>query len=124
MQRPRPRPLIPHGDALVSLIAAASIVAKVTRDRLMADLAARYPAYGFDRHKGCGTADHRAALRRLGPSPIPRVTFSPVRAVVDPRDRMAQLALPGIGPQDIPSPGGAPALPPRACGVGSEGEIP
>ena len=64
----------------------------------MAGLAARYPAYGFDRNKGYGTAD--------------------------PRDRMAQLALPGIGPQDIPSPGGAPALPPRACGLGSEGEVP
>ncbi len=87
---------IPHGDALVPAISAASIVAKVTRDRLMADLAGQFPAYGFDRHKGYGTADHQAALRRHGPSPVHRRTFAPVRAVVDARDRKAQLAFPGF----------------------------
>ncbi len=92
---------IPHGDALVPHISAASIVAKVTRDRLMANLAAQYPAYGFDRHKGYGTADHQAALRRHGPSPVHRITFGPVRAVVDARDQRAQLGLPGIAPADL-----------------------
>ena len=87
---------IPHGDALVPAIAAASIVAKVTRDRLMADLAGRFPAYGFDRHKGYGTAAHQAALERHGPSPIHRISFAPVRAVVDACDRRLQLGLPGI----------------------------
>ncbi len=101
---------IPHGDALVPAIAAASIVAKVTRDRLMADLAGRYPAYGFDRHKGYGTADHQVALRRHGPSPIHRVSFAPVRAVVDARDRRAQLGLPGIAP-------------PQASAFGGESEV-
>ncbi len=91
---------IPHGDALVSAISAASIVAKVTRDRLMEELAARFPAYGFERHKGYGTAEHQAALRRFGPCAIHRVTFGPVRAVVDERDRRAQLGLPGIAPTD------------------------
>jgi ribonuclease HII len=91
---------VPHGDALVRVISAASIVAKVTRDRLMEDLAAQYPAYGFERHKGYGTADHQAALRRHGPSPIHRVTYAPVRAVVDAFDRRAQLGLPGIAPAD------------------------
>ncbi len=87
---------IPKGDALVPAISAASIVAKVTRDRLMAGLAEQFPAYGFDRHKGYGTADHQAALRRHGPSPIHRRSFAPVRALVDARDRKAQLAFPGF----------------------------
>jgi ribonuclease HII len=91
---------IPHGDALVPAIAAASIVAKVTRDRLMADLAGQFPAYGFDRHKGYGTADHQAALERHGPCPVHRVSFAPVRAVVDARDRRLQLGLPGIAAVD------------------------
>ena len=94
---------IPHGDALVPAISAASIVAKVTRDRLMADLAGRFPGYGFDRHKGYGTADHQAALERHGPSPVHRVSFAPVRAVVDARDRRLQLGLPGIAAVDAPT---------------------
>ena len=95
---------IPHGDALVPAIAAASIVAKVTRDRLMAGLAGQFPAYGFDRHKGYGTADHQAALQRYGPSPIHRFSFAPVRAVVDARDRRAQLGLPGIAAPEAGAP--------------------
>ena len=91
---------IPHGDALVPAIAAASIVAKVTRDRLMAELAGQIPAYGFERHKGYGTADHQAALRRHGPCSIHRVSFAPVRAVLAARDRQAQLELPGIAPAE------------------------
>lgn len=58
------------GDALCSNVAAASIVAKVLRDRRMRDLAARFPGYGFDRHKGYGTAEHRAAIAELGHHPL------------------------------------------------------
>jgi len=63
------------GDGRVHSIACASIVAKVTRDLLMRRLAARYPAYGWDRNKGYGTAGHLQALRDVGPSPHHRVTF-------------------------------------------------
>ena len=66
------------GDALVPAISAASILAKVTRDRLLMDLHERQPGYGFDRHKGYGTAQHLEALRRLGPLPEHRRTFAPV----------------------------------------------
>ncbi len=72
---------LPHGDARSLSIAAASIIAKVTRDRWMVEQAAVYPGYGFDRHKGYGTAAHQAALRRLGPCPLHRLTFAPVAAV-------------------------------------------
>lgn len=64
-----------HGDALCYSIAAASIVAKVTRDRQMGSLDAQYPAYGFRKHKGYGTAQHIAALREYGPCPAHRRTF-------------------------------------------------
>lgn len=67
-------PLI-HGDALSYSIAAASIVAKVTRDREMIALDAQYPQYGFARHKGYGTAEHIAAIRKYGPCPAHRMTF-------------------------------------------------
>lgn len=63
------------GDERVSVIALASIVAKVTRDRRMRRLHERYPQYGFDRHVGYGTRLHRAALERYGPSEIHRLTF-------------------------------------------------
>ena len=63
------------GDSRSISIAAASIVAKVTRDRLMADLHQTYPGYGFDRHKGYPTKAHKQALERLGPSPVHRLSF-------------------------------------------------
>lgn len=68
-----------HGDALALSIAAASILAKVTRDRLMVALDAEYPGYGFAENKGYGTRAHLAALERLGPSPVHRHSFAPVR---------------------------------------------
>ena len=68
------RPLI-HGDALSYMIGAASIVAKVTRDRCMLEMDAKYPMYGFARNKGYGTAEHIAALREYGPCPIHRRSF-------------------------------------------------
>ena len=66
------------GDALSFSIAAASIVAKVTRDRFMCDLAVTFPHYGFEKHKGYGTAEHLAALDRHGPCEHHRATFGPV----------------------------------------------
>ena len=66
------------GDARVPAISAASIVAKVTRDRLLDDLHALHPGYGFDRHKGYGTAQHLAALQTLGPLDAHRRSFAPV----------------------------------------------
>ena len=68
-----------RGDASVPAISAASILAKVCRDRLMQRWHRRYPQYGFDRHKGYPTAAHREALAIHGPCPIHRRTFGPVR---------------------------------------------
>ena len=67
-------PLI-HGDALSYMIGAASIIAKVTRDRYMIEMDAKYPMYGFARNKGYGTAEHIAALKEFGPCPIHRRSF-------------------------------------------------
>ena len=75
---PVPHRAIVGGDAASLSIAAASVIAKVTRDRWMATLAAEYPAYGFERHKGYGTPEHLAALRRHGPCPAHRKGFAPV----------------------------------------------
>jgi len=73
---------IPRGDALSISIAAASIIAKVTRDRIMADHHDRYPDYGFDRHKGYPTKAHKEAIARHGVSPIHRLTFKGVKEYV------------------------------------------
>ncbi|QCB45219.1 ribonuclease HII [Hydrogenophaga sp. PAMC20947] len=69
---------IVSGDALVPAISAASILAKVTRDRMLEDLHVRFPDYGFDRHKGYGTAQHLKALEEHGPLDIHRRSFAPV----------------------------------------------
>lgn len=71
------------GDALHACIMAASIVAKVYRDRLMLDYAKLYPEYGFEHHKGYGTAMHVKALERFGPCEIHRRSFAPVRACLE-----------------------------------------
>jgi Ribonuclease HII len=63
------------GDAKCASVAAASILAKVTRDRLMVEMAKIYPQYGFEKHKGYGTHEHYAALEQFGPSPIHRPSF-------------------------------------------------
>ena len=68
------------GDALLAPISAGAILAKTARDAEMARLAADHPGYGFERHKGYGTRAHLAALRELGPCPIHRLSFAPVRA--------------------------------------------
>lgn len=70
-----------RGDATSASIAAASIVAKVTRDRLMVRYHEHYPHYGFDRHKGYGTRDHIDRIRQYGPCPIHRMSFDQVRTV-------------------------------------------
>lgn len=75
---PLPQRSLPRGDARCLSVAAASIVAKVERDRRMARLDPEYPGYGFARHKGYGTPQHRQALQRLGPSPLHRRTWRPL----------------------------------------------
>ena len=74
---PMPQRGVPHGDRRCSAIAAASIIAKVTRDRQMLALHAEDPRYGFDRHKGYATADHLDAVARFGYSQMHRRTFRP-----------------------------------------------
>jgi ribonuclease HII len=72
-----------HGDRDSLTIAAASILAKVTRDRAMAAMATTYPGYGFAAHKGYGTRQHREALQRLGPTEVHRWYFAPVAHIAD-----------------------------------------
>ena len=81
-----PQTALIDGDARCYSVAAASIVAKVTRDRLMRDLDARYPQYGFRENMGYGTPRHLAAIGRHGPCPVHRRSFAPVR----------ELRLPGV----------------------------
>ena len=76
---------IVDGDARVAVIGAASIIAKVTRDRIMTDYHAQYPSYGFDQHKGYPTPEHREILRKFGPCPIHRRTFHGVREFFETR---------------------------------------
>jgi ribonuclease HII len=78
---------IKKGDAVAASVAAASIVAKVTRDRIMDRMHRRYPEFGFDHNMGYGTPDHLEVLDRLGPTPIHRLSFSCV----------GQPSLPGFG---------------------------
>jgi ribonuclease HII len=82
-----PRTALPQtslikGDARSLSIAAASILAKVERDRQMVEAGARFPGYGFERHKGYGTAEHVEAIQRLGVTPLHRTTFAPVSTML------------------------------------------
>jgi ribonuclease HII len=86
MRLPHPTILcekIVQGDALSQSIAAASIIAKETRDRLMCEYHAQWPDYGFNQHKGYGTEKHLEAIQRNGPCPIHRMTFSPLHGQMD-----------------------------------------
>ena len=88
--------LIVRGDATSATIAAASIVAKVARDRLMARLGERYPGYGFERHKGYGTTEHKVAVAKLGPTPEHRLSFN-FRCLAE-----AVVAAPSSSPEAAP----------------------
>ena len=81
---PCPARAIVDGDALIAEISAASILAKVHRDRLLVELDAVHPGYGFATHKGYPTAEHLAALERLGPCPAHRRSFAPVKRLIAP----------------------------------------
>ena len=78
-----PQKGITNGDNLCLSIACASIMAKVSRDRLMIEFDGTYPGYGLAQHKGYGTKKHLACLNRLGPSPIHRQSFRPVRDMLE-----------------------------------------
>ncbi len=82
---------IVKGDSKVAAISAASILAKVARDQEMQELDARYPGYGFARHKGYPTREHLACLGRLGASPVHRRSFGPVRKVTETVNRGTRL---------------------------------
>ena len=77
-----PQCAVIRGDGTMASIAAASILAKTTRDALMVQYGSEYPEYGFERHFGYATPEHLAAIRRHGPCPLHRRTFSPVRELV------------------------------------------
>ena len=101
------------GDGRSTAIGAASIVAKVTRDRLMTQLARAFPDYGFERHKGYGTPEHREALATHGPCIHHRRSFAPVRACLAgeaPLGEIAPIDAAGDGPEngtvDVPRDGG------------------
>ena len=80
---PMPSLSIIKGDAKSASIAAASIIAKVTRDRLMDEYDREYPQYGFSRHKGYGTQEHIEAIRKYGPCPIHRKSFEPIKSIIE-----------------------------------------
>jgi ribonuclease HII len=88
---PCPVRTVINGDALHPEISAASILAKTARDRLMVEMDARYPGYGFADHKGYGVPAHAEALRRLGPCTIHRASFRPIQTIIASRvDRHIQ----------------------------------
>jgi ribonuclease HII len=96
-QCPIPQRGITRGDRLCLSIACASIIAKVTRDRMMEKFDQIYPGYGFVQHKGYGTGVHMSSLRKLGPSPIHRLYFAPVRNVI-----ASQNSDPSASRQPVP----------------------
>ncbi len=82
-----PQRSIVKGDSLSYSISAASVIAKVTRDRLMVEYGRRYPEYGFENHKGYGAKTHKAAIAKYGPCPIHRKTFRGVREYLSMEDK-------------------------------------
>ncbi len=93
-----PQRAIVRGDRQCLSIAAASIIAKVSRDRMMVALDARYPGYGLARHKGYGTQAHRAALIERGPTPVHRFSYAPVRQAA--MHQVGAGRAPSISPND------------------------
>jgi ribonuclease HII len=98
-----------HGDARSVSIAAASILAKTERDRLMDEFHVQYPQYGLGHNRGYATADHLAALREHGPTPLHRHSFAPVREATCWSATASQAPLP-LGAVESPEPPGKPAL--------------
>ena len=86
-----PNLAVKKGDATCASVAAASVIAKVTRDRAMDRYHRRFPQYGFDRHRGYGTPQHRAAIAMVGPSPIHRMSFRGMTLYGEDPDRYAAL---------------------------------
>lgn len=84
---PFPNKSVVKGDAKCAAISGASIIAKVHRDRLMCKYAELYPEYGFEIHKGYGTAAHLEAIEKYGPCPIHRKTFSPIKEILSPLEQ-------------------------------------
>lgn len=78
-----PQRAFPKADTLSLSVAAASVIAKVSRDRLMVQVNEQYPGYAFDRHKGYGTPQHRTALAKHGPCPLHRMSYSPLKTLVE-----------------------------------------
>jgi ribonuclease HII len=93
---PCPARAVVDGDAIAPSISAASIIAKVTRDRLMREMDVRWPGYGFARHKGYGVPEHLDALRRLGPCPLHRRSFAPVRQACTQAQPIPMQAVLGV----------------------------
>ncbi len=98
---PMPQRTVKKGDSRSISIAAASIIAKVTRDRLMVEYDQRYPGYGFAGHKGYGSASHLDAIAALGPSPIHRLTFRGVREHVTAADGAGGVAMSSVPEADL-----------------------
>jgi ribonuclease HII len=99
----RPSKPIVDGDAKCRSIAAASIIAKVTRDRIMAEHAREYPGYGWERNRGYGTPEHWRALHALGPTPLHRRSFPRVRAAIE-GDQQPELVFERIGTGESSAP--------------------
>lgn len=102
---PLPGLRLPHlsikkGDAVTASVAAASVIAKVTRDRIMDRYHRRYPQYGFDRHRGYGTASHRAAIAEFGPSAIHRMSFKGMTLYAEDREEYERLYGRGLPPNE------------------------
>jgi ribonuclease HII len=102
----RPALAVPKGDQAAACVAAASVLAKVTRDRIMIGLHAELPEYGFDGHKGYCTPEHDAALTRYGPSAVHRYSFVNVRAAVGASAGLVHNDGAGAPGGDAPDPGG------------------
>ena len=92
---------VPKGDQVAACVAAASVLAKVTRDRIMVDLDGAFPRYGFGVHKGYCTPDHDAALTEHGPSPVHRYSFVNVRSAVGSRSALVNNGLLPVGGSDV-----------------------
>jgi ribonuclease HII len=93
---------IKKGDMVCASVAAASVVAKVTRDRIMDRYHRRFPLYGFDQNRGYGTSGHRAAIAEYGPTPIHRLSFKGLKMYAEDPGRYVGLYGRGDGPEETP----------------------